>query len=491
MPTRRVLQAITCSACLGLALLASSCGSPATGGGDGATSDASGAALDDAGLAARGDAGGGSPGDAGSGSPAEAGSGSPGDAGLAGDGPTGGTRKDGGATQKDSGATQRDSGGPGPVGPSPVDTSCGSGTLLKVPSVHKTIGAALTAAKEGDTILVEPGAYAIGTLTIAKKRITLTSSYCSTKNAADVEAVKLTGKVVFAAKTADGGRLLGVTVLEPNGKDTIQPRAAGTQILFNRLIAANDVVALDGQAGPVVIHGNYIKSNGGDDNIDIDGMFDVTIENNTLDTAAQDGIEMRFHPGITKLQTVIIRGNVIKDPKQDAIQFMDGYGADPKLRKIRIERNVLLRTGTAGVGMNHQSDSSQSYLGEPIKEEIVVLNNSFIECGAGISGGANALVGNNLFKGIKTRALWKVAGTSQVVSNLFFGNAKDQEQSTLDPTKNLVGRDPLLGADFTLGAASPAIDAGKSSFSFGGQTLSVTSGFQKGAAPDLGALEKQ
>jgi hypothetical protein len=383
------------------------------------------------------------------------------------------------------------SGGNGGIGGTAPDTSCGNGTMLEVPSAHATIEDALAAAADGDTILVDPGSYSIGTLTIDKKNITLASRFCQSNDPADIETVELTGQVIFQGGSADGGRLLGLTILEPDGKDTVQPQASGTQILFNRIIAANDVIALDGQEGPVLIYGNYIKSDGGDDNIDIDGEFDVTIERNVLDTAAQDGIEMRFHSGIRQLQTVIIRDNVIMDSDEDAIQLMDGYGVDPGLRKIRIERNLLLRAGTAGVGMNDQSDSTQSYLGKPIEEEIVILNNSFVDCGAGISGGANALVGNNIFTGIQTRALWRVVGSSRVEKNLFFDNVQDHEETTAELSDNLMGQDPLLESDFTLGAGSPAIDAGLASFPWQSQTVAVTAGFALGGAPDLGAHEKE
>lgn len=415
------------------------------------------------------------------------GSGASGAAQGAGGAGTGGSDSSG-STSGSSGGSGATGGGGSGMGP---DTSCGNGATLEVPSGHASVAEALAAANDGDTILVAPGTYQIDALTISKKNITLTSGFCKTQHPGDIENAVLNGSVVFEAGAADGGRLLGLTVLDPGGKDTIGPQAAGTQILFNRIFGSDDTVALDGQAGPVLIYGNYIKSDGGDDNIDIDGKFDVTIEKNTLDTAAQDGIEMRFHDGISQLQTIIIRDNIIKDSGQDAIQFMDGYGVDPKLRKIRIERNLLLRAGTAGVGMNHQSNSTQSYLGEPIEEEIVILNNSFVDCGAGISGGANTLAANNVFQGIETRALWKVVGNSRAVNNLFFMNAKDQEQSSVDLSDNLMRQDPLLGADFTLGDGSPAIDAGEGSFDWQGGTITVTPGFDKGAAPDLGAFEKK
>lgn len=78
-------------------------------------------------------------------------------------------------------------------------------------------------------------------------------------------------------------------------------------------------------------------------------------------------------------------------------------------------------------------------------------------------------------------------GSSEVVSNLFFGNG----ESTLDTSANIMGEDPLLGADHVPSSGSPAIDAGQTSFSWGETSVSVSDGFMLGSAPDLGAKEAQ
>ncbi len=420
--------------------------------------------------------------------------------GCAGDDTQGGTREPGdGSVQassdagtapslSDAGTSEpppapADAGAP-PVQPAdPYPVAC-LGPLLKVPGDYATIAAAITAAKAGDTVLVAPGTYP--GFTLAKDDVTVSSRYCQSRDPEDTARTLISGDILVTAPSSAKSRLIGFTI-----KGVDRPVAVdngGLQILYNRISGGGDMISSgdDGRAHIVVI-GNYIEG-AGDDSIDMDGASSAVIERNTFANSGQDGIETRLYAYTGPKLEIVVRDNLFLGAGQDGIQLISGYQVNSP-RSYRIERNVFKVT-RAGVGLLDNAVTDQDYRGASLQEEILVLNNTFVGCNHGISGGDNLLAANNLFVG-STRAIWRVDAQSSVKNNLFFMNATDHAESNVDAASNLIGKSPLLGADYALAAGSPAINAGAAVVSWGSKSIAVSPGFQKGAAPDLGAKERE
>ena len=118
-----------------------------------------------------------------------------------------------------------------------------------------------------------------------------------------------------------------------------------------------------------------------------------------------------------------------------------------------------------------------------------MINNTFVRERHGLIGGANMVVLNNIFSGIRVSALRRVGGNSLVAHNLFWETKTELEECTVTPTAHLKG-DPRLDASSRPRAGSAAVDAGVAFLAVRGDTLlAVPAARFDGKAPDLGAFE--
>ncbi len=350
-----------------------------------------------------------------------------------------------------------------------------SATDLHVPADYATIQAAVDAAITGDVIIVAAGSYAEG-VTISGKDVTI--------RGAGVGATVIDGSGFSAALTVSGTSIATIITdlslvasfdgLSANSPLTLQY----CEVTKN----THDGVALEDNSGGIVRDCHIHKN--GDDGIDIDHRVDVLIEKNQISNngypneSGQDGIEIRLHEdAIASTLSIIIRNNTITNNIEDGIQIID-HSPNATDRIITIERNIICDNTRAGIGLMDGGETEEDYRAADVAELINTLNNTIVGNDHGISGGDNMNSGNNIIVDNTTLGMKDVDGGSSSDYNLFFGNGIDHVNSNLGPN-SLSGADPLLQADKSLSAGSPAVDAADPN------CVSVN-----GTRCDIGALER-
>lgn len=354
--------------------------------------------------------------------------------------------------------------------------------VLHVPQSYAGIQAAINAAQSGDTVLVSPGTYA-GGLSIAGKSVVLASSFVTTGDPGVIPQTTIDGGSPILTVAASAGAATTVRGLTfRNGNYQLISFAPMIRILDCRFIdGGGDQVSFEGAAGLVR---DCFFDNAGDDAIDADDVSAPTIEGNTILSSGNDGIEIRLHAYTGPTLEIVIRDNVISACAQDGIQLIDYAGASS--RRFRIEGNVLANNGMAGLGCMADGGTDENLAGAPLAERVELIGNTFSGNPHGLTGGDNMLVLNNIFVGAAQLGVKRVAASSLVTYNDFWGNGADHAGSNLDPGTNLF-QDPLLDPDYELGPGSPCMDAGAPSIVWNGSMVSAPP--YSGSAPDLGAHE--
>jgi hypothetical protein len=354
--------------------------------------------------------------------------------------------------------------------------------VIHVPEDVAGIQAAITAAHGGDTVLVAPGTYA-GGLSITGKAITLTSRFITTSDPNDIAQTILDGGAPILGIQESAGAATTVRGLTfQNGDYQVVIRAPYCKILDNHFLGGTyDQVSFESGGGLVR---NCLFVNPGDDGIDSDHVSNPTIEDNTIQGAGNDGIEIRLHDYTGPMLEIAIRRNRITGSVEDGIQLIDYPGATSRL--FRIELNVLAGNGKAGLGCMANGATTENFAGAPLEEDVRVFGNTFSGNRYGLTGGDHMLVMNNIFVGTAQIGVKQVAGTSIVSRNIFWSNGTDYTTSNVDVAATLF-QDPRLDANFNLLPGSPCIDAGEAATMWDGNPVNAPP--YKGDAPDLGAHE--
>jgi PKD repeat protein len=371
------------------------------------------------------------------------------------------------------------------------------GTTINVPGDQPTLQAAVAAAAGGDTILLAPGTYQ-GGVYIQNKALTIASRFQTTGEASYIEQTVVSGiaanycggaagcrgdALVEFGSNASGGAVVGLTIT--NGAKGVRSGSI-VDISSSHVVSTSDGVNYTSGSGGTI--SNSLFANNGDDGIDLNDDVATHVVNNTIRDNRDDGIEYRVRSGSSPV-TLEFTGNVITGNKEDGIQFIDSPDISP--RTLRVERNVFSNNALAAIGVlaAGSNDTVEDLSGAPMVERMYVANNTFSAGNYGVVGGASAVVLNNIFVGAKGTAVRRVSGNSTVTYNLFWSNALNYDQSNVDSAHTLLA-DPLLNPDWTLGAGSPAIDAGTAFFQWQGETvLNLPPTSYQGSAPDLGAFE--
>lgn len=367
-----------------------------------------------------------------------------------------------------------------------------SAATIRVPQDQSTIQGAINAAAVGDTVLVSPGTYT-GAITLSKG-ITLQAATYDVNNPRNnttiIDGAGAASVVTIPAGVTTHPKIIGFTL-----------RNAGSGVYSNSiftmeycyLTGGDDLAEYEKGSGGINRGNVYVGA--GDDAIDLDNQIaDILIENNLMLGSRQDGIEMRFQDdSISSVITVTIRNNRIEGSGAgsggDGIQLID-YNTHTN-RRLIIEKNLILNSRQAGIGMMCCTKTDENYEAANLNEEVRIINNTFVGNNHGITGGDNVLVLNNIFINTVSIALKNVDNASRIAYNLFWANGTDYSGTSVS---NPVLANPLLDASYKPQAGSPAIDAGTASYSWtnlSGQavTIAIPSTQYGGNAPDLGYSE--
>lgn len=352
--------------------------------------------------------------------------------------------------------------------------------VRRVPQDYAGIQAAIDASSAGDTVLVSRGTYP-GGLTIGKP-LTLASAWISSQDPADVAATILHGGSPILQVGANDVKILGLT-FQGGSKAAV---LAGRDIELQRnrfLNNGGDQVSFEHASGAVR---DCHFEGAGDDGIDIDGSAgNISIENNTILRPRDDGLEERLYAtkGSSDLHRITIRNNFISGAKEDGIQLIDYPGASR--REIRIERNTIVQSAMAGIGSMPDGNTKENYGGAAMEEKVYVLHNTLVGNHHGITGGDRMIILNNIVKDSPGVALKRAAGRSRIANNCLWNNGKDDADSVA--ADETLRADPLLDASFRLRPGSPCIDRGAASLDWNGEAVTAP-GPHRGT-PDLGAHE--
>jgi len=368
--------------------------------------------------------------------------------------------------------------------------------VVRVPEDFSTIQAAVDAAPDGGVVLVAPGVYHEA-VRLAGKSVCLASHFLVDGDPLHVARTIIDGsipaepdaeddddgvrpEVIFVAEDAGPNTtILGFTIRD--GDDGIACHAR-IRVLFNWFLNNSD--AIDYESGGGECRFNRFVAND-DDAIDYDGACDGLCANNEICDNDDDGIEIRLQPYCGPAVHLVIRDNVITGNGEDGIQIID-Y---PELsdRTILIERNFIARNAMAGIGLMADANTRENYSGAPIPEPIAIANNTIVGNEYGITGGANALVANNVIIGHRRAGLFRVAGESVVARNLLWHNG-DKPAGCRLGDEAVIEADPGLDADYGPQPGSPCIDAGVVRIDLERPSLVAPTSY-RGRAPDLGAFE--
>ncbi len=360
-----------------------------------------------------------------------------------------------------------------------------TGATINIPGDRPTIQQGIDLANDGDIVLIAPGTYNENIL-MDGKTITLASWFHTTGQEQYIEQTIIDGdgdNVIDVGTVGEETRIIGLTIR--NGEDGISVNSR-IYVLNNRIVGNAD--GIDYERGGGVCSNNLFAYNT-DDGVDLDGPTEVTVTDNIIRDNDDDGIEIRLHAYSGDLMDIIIRDNLISGNQEDGIQLID-Y-PDLSDRIFRVERNVFVGNAIAAIGFMEGGNTTEDLNGAAIPERVFVTNNTFVAESYGVVGGANVIVLNNIFRDVQNSALRRVSGDSIAAHNMLWNNGTDYEETNIDlPSTRFT--DPLLNADYSLTANSPAMDTGTATFIWQGETVMDMPGSSyNGPAPDVGAFESE
>ena len=264
--------------------------------------------------------------------------------------------------------------------------------ILIVPTDYKSINEAILSSKNYDTILILPGIYYEEV--IINKNITLTSNFIFSKSISDIKETIIDGSGnlnhgIEISENTDNTSVIGLSI--QNFNDGIYPFAASK--ITNNIIKKNrDGIDYEENSGGI-LNENFIFENF-DDGVDIDFSVTLDITNNFIFDNLDDGIEIRLQENNVS-NKINITNNVIDDNKEDGIQLIS-YNLNTK-RNIEIKENIIIKNSMAGIGIMGDENTIEDYQAYPLKEQLIIVNNTISDNEIGVSGGGNkTYIANNI-----------------------------------------------------------------------------------------------
>jgi len=343
-------------------------------------------------------------------------------------------------------------------------------TTINVPNDYATIREAVAHAKNGDTIILEPGTHIEnGAITISQDNLTIASKYLTTGDKKYIASTILKGLndkniYMFNGHRVKGHsrnlRFIGLTAKNTGKFITF---TYGDNNLVDHCILDHikrDAVSFDSAATGKVMYSKFYNS--GDDAIDVDTNKGTTgggfeFAHNEIYNSFDDAIEIHlwYYNNVEKIKKTMhfnIHDNLIKNSGDDAIQLIDfdktqDYaGVDPHKaidkvtktnRSFEIHNNIFRDNGQVAIGAIFQSSqhkdsdrpSTRHFSGANMGESISIHDNTFLNNAYHILGGDNMQIKNNSFKGASAVAIKRVKGKSTINNNTFSNNKKNFENS--------------------------------------------------------------
>jgi hypothetical protein len=330
-----------------------------------------------------------------------------------------------------------------------------SSAIINVPANQPDVRAAVTAAANGDTILIAPGTYAGGAF-INDKVLTIASRYLVTGDTSLVAQTIVSGdaggacgdnpgctgnSVLEFGTNAHGSAIIGLTLT--NGENGVGSNSI-VDVSHCRVISNGD--GLDFSSGGGGTFSDNLIQNNSDDGIDFNGRLTVTVAKNIIRNNGDDGIEYRIYDFNGATATTLITGNRISGNGEDGIQFIDYPAVSAYV--LRVEHNVFSANfnaagSSAAIGVMPNGDTVESLVGAPMAERLYVTHNTFMNEKYGLVGGANVIALDNLFVGTQGSAVRHVTGSSIVSYGMFWNNGVDYETSVVD-APHLLHANPAL-----------------------------------------------
>ena len=337
-----------------------------------------------------------------------------------------------------------------------------AGVVVNVPAQHSTIQAGIDAASNGDTVVVAPGTY-FERIDFKGKAIEVRSSAGPATTIIDGGGVATV--VIFHTGETRASVLRGFTVT--NGihgtggylgigirVDQASPTIVGNVVTGNS--APPDEgggVGIGIVAGSPLIQGNQIVDNPGGS---IGGGIYADAGHPEIIGNLIQGHSAHFGAGVS-VRAATLRDNIIRGNHGGSGGGVLSDGTLTMVNNVVVD-NVADHIG-GGVGWGPQVAATGTFLNNTVAGNQAPRASALIVASAGMTVRNNVLTGA---PGSSVVSCLNAAPGATVFANNDVYNGTSSRYECADPTgtDGNISADPLLAADYRLGAGSPAIDAG-------------------------------